>query len=134
MMPYKIYRIVPMLAFCLLFSVSALAGVRLEAPDKAARGDAFLALATSDHPTEYVTFHWRGKAYNAKAQRAADAGGQWQAVILLPVPLDEKARRLELGVTSRNGPGRRYGSPAARKRRSWGLRCTTRTGRYKSLR
>lgn len=35
MMPYKIYRIVPMLAFCLLFSVSALAGVRLEAPDKA---------------------------------------------------------------------------------------------------
>lgn len=102
MMLYNGCRIVLMLAVCLLISVSALAGVRLEAPAKAARGDAFLALAAGDQPTEYFTFHWRGTSYKAAARRAADAGGQWQAVILLPVPLDEKAQQIELAVT----PGR----------------------------
>ncbi|WP_165174705.1 M23 family metallopeptidase [Desulfovibrio sp. ZJ369] len=111
----KIFRILPILIACLLTHVCALAGVRLEAPARAARGDAFLALAAADQPATCFTFHWRGKSYKAVAQRAADAGGQWQAVILLPVPLDEKAQRLELAVTSgREGPGSRASDDVAK--------------------
>lgn len=112
MMRYNaLCHIVWMFALCLLINVSAHAAVRLEAPVKAARGDAFLALAASDHPTEFFTFQWRGTSYKASAQRAAKADGQWQAVILLPVPLDEKAQQLELGVTSES---RSSSSPAFR--------------------
>lgn len=116
-MLYNGYRIVLLLAVCLLISVSALAGVRLEAPAKAARGDAFLALAVGDQPAEYFTFHWRGKSYKATAQRAAEAGGQWQAVILLPVPLDEKAQELELAVTPGRGASASPAAEAAAKAR-----------------
>ncbi|MGE9985155.1 M23 family metallopeptidase [Desulfovibrio sp. SGI.169] len=89
---------------CLMLGVPALAGVRLEAPARAARGDAFFALAVSDQPAECFVFLWRGKAFAARAELADEAGGQnsalWRAAILLPVPLDEKAGSLELGVAA----------------------------------
>lgn len=89
---------------CLALSVPALAGVRLEAPQRAARGDAFLALAVSEQPVEHFVFLWRGKAFTARADAPDEAGSRkgsvWRAEILLPVPLDEKADSLELGVTA----------------------------------
>lgn len=91
-------------AACLALSVPVLAGVRLEAPEKAARGDAFLALAVSDEPVERFVFLWRGKTFTARAEAPGETGGQksalWRAVILLPVPLEEKAHSLELGVAA----------------------------------
>ena len=89
-----------LLATCLMFSIPVLAGVRLEAPEKAARGDAFLAQAISDQPVRHFVFHWMGKTFTAVAQADSQNSGQWRAVILLPVPLDEKAAGLELGVAA----------------------------------
>ncbi|EFL85891.1 hypothetical protein HMPREF0326_01594 [Desulfovibrio sp. 3_1_syn3] len=93
-------RRLALLSACLLFSVPVLAGVRLEAPEKAARGDAFLAQAISDQPVRHFVFHWMGKTFTATAQADSQNSGQWRAVILLPVPLDEKAAGLELGVAA----------------------------------
>ena len=103
-------------AACLMLSVPVLAGVRLEAPEKAARGDAFLALAVSDQPVERFVFQWRGKAFMARAGLSGEAASQncgpWQAMILLPVPLDEKADSLELSVAA-EATGKKLKSAAA---------------------
>ncbi len=93
-------RRLALLAACLMFSVPVLAGVRLEAPEKAARGDAFLAQAISDQPVRHFVFHWLGKTVTAAAQQNSPNNGQWRAVVLLPVPLDEGAAGLELGVAA----------------------------------
>ena len=78
-------RRLALLSACLLFSVPVLAGVRLEAPEKAARGDAFLAQAISDQPVRHFVFHWMGKTFTATAQADSQNSGQWRAVILSPV-------------------------------------------------
>lgn len=85
---------------CFLFFAfqtdAILAVTELQAPDKVARGDAFVARAITDEPGQRLTFHWRGKPYTVEAMPMAD--GRRQAEILLPVPLDEKASNLRLGV------------------------------------
>lgn len=90
----------------LLCCGTALAQVRLEAPERAARGDAFLAQAVSDRQTRDFVFHWLGKNYTASAvvlsPGAADRE-QWRAEILLPVPLDARGQSLELGVSAGAG-------------------------------
>lgn len=72
----------------------------LTAPGQVARGDAFAARASIPHPTTSFSFFWRGKRYRVAAEEQASDGGTpvWSAQILLPVPLDEQARTLELGV------------------------------------
>lgn len=78
-------RRLALLAACLMFSVPVLAGVRLEAPEKAARGDAFLAQAISDQPVRHFVFHWLGKTVTAAAQQNSPNNGQWRAVVLLQI-------------------------------------------------
>ncbi len=65
--------------------------VKLEAPATVARGDAFVALAVSEEPVAAFSFKWMGKSYAATAVAAAQTPGgpqKWQAVMMLPVPLD----------------------------------------------
>lgn len=91
------------MAFLILASSSAHAEITLNAPEKVARGDAFAVSATSQEPVDNFIFFWRGRSYPVKASNG-DSG--YSAEILLPVPLDEQARKLRLGV----GAGK--GSPA----------------------
>ena len=87
-----------LLACCLFFVGSAALAAPslvLDAPESVARGDAFPALAVSDTPTKAFIFRWLGKTYEARAEQvtastAAGAAARWQAVMLLPVPLEEK--------------------------------------------
>ena len=86
----------------------------LDAPQRVARGDAFPALAVSDAPTKAFVFYWLGKTYEAKAEQvsAGSASGsatgvamRWQAVILLPVPLEEKESARDLAVSLAGAKG-----------------------------
>lgn len=75
-------------------------GVRLSAPENVARGDAFVARLSSDAPVDTASFFWRGKRHVVAAREVGDGpqGRAWQAEILLPAPLEEKAQGLSLGV------------------------------------
>lgn len=80
----------------------------LDAPESVARGDAFPALAVSDAPVKSFTFRWLGKTYEARAEQvsantAAGAAKRWQAVMLLPVPLEEKESARDLAVSTGSG-------------------------------
>ena len=109
-------RLVLILLACSVIFVGSAAlaapSLVLDAPEKVARGDAFPALAVSDAPTKAFVFHWLGKAYEARAEQVSassasgstsgSAGGaatRWQAVILLPVPLEEKESARDLAVS-----------------------------------
>lgn len=83
-----------------LTAASAHAKLYLEAPQKAARGDAFVAKAISDEPVNNFLFFWRGKSYATKANPVVNPDGAtvYAGEILLPVPLDEKSKRLKLGL------------------------------------
>ena len=74
------------------------AALRLEAPHRVARGDAFLVLASSSRPARHFVFSWGGKDYAADASRE---GGRWQAVMLLGMPLEEK--RASRTLAARDG-------------------------------
>lgn len=82
-------RVLAFLMLCLCGVLSAPAGAAplLDAPDRVARGDAFLVLASSPQPVQRFVFSWGGKDYAADAYQE---GEQWQAVILLGMPLEEK--------------------------------------------
>lgn len=89
----------------------AIAGMRLEAPKKAARGDAFVARAIADEPVEKFMFFWRGRNIPVKA-RMGDSGSE--ALVLLPVPLDEKAGQLNLSAGAlKEGQSRAIASVSA---------------------
>lgn len=80
----------------------------LDAPESVARGDAFPALAVSDAPAKTFTFRWLGKTYEARAEQvsvntAAGVAARWQAVMLLPVPLEEKETSQNLAVVPGGG-------------------------------
>lgn len=109
-------RLVLILLACSVIFVGSAAlaapSLVLDAPEKVARGDAFPALAVSDAPTKAFVFHWLGKTYEARAEQVSassasgstsgSAGGaatRWQAVILLPVPLEEKETARDLAVS-----------------------------------
>lgn len=82
--------------------------ISLEAPATVARGDAFLALALSSEAVPAFSFSWMGKKHTVTALPVASAPGaaqRWQAVILLPVPLDAKESDLTLGVSLATGQG-----------------------------
>lgn len=101
--------LLPALLALLVFSgtpVLAAPQISLEAPATVARGDAFLALAVSSEAVPAFSFHWMGKKYAATALPVVSAPGaaqRWQAVILLPVPLDAKETDLTLGVSLATG-------------------------------
>ena len=74
---------------------------RLDAPESVARGDAFVARLSSDAPVDTASFFWRGKRHVVAAREVREGReGQpvWEAEILLPAPLDEKAESLGLGA------------------------------------
>ena len=103
--------VLALLACSMIFTGSAALAAPalvLDAPESVARGDAFPALAVSDAPTKAFTFRWLGKTYEARAEQvsvssapgsAAGAAMRWQAVILLPVPLEEKEAARDLAVS-----------------------------------
>ncbi|MGE4311419.1 M23 family metallopeptidase [Desulfovibrio sp.] len=103
-MPVLILAFFSLLLLYPLGNISAFAApqVKLEAPATVARGDAFVALAVSEEPVTAFNFKWMGKSYAATAVAAAQAPGgpqKWQAVMLLPVPLDAKENEFTLSVT-----------------------------------
>lgn len=87
----------------LLAPAAALAEITLEAPEKAARGDAFIASASASQPVEDFVFFWRGKSIPVKAEKSGP--DKWEAKVLLPAPLGEKASRLKLGCGAAQKPG-----------------------------
>ncbi|WP_291441375.1 M23 family metallopeptidase [Desulfovibrio sp.] len=120
--------LLPVLLVLVIFSGGpALAApqVQLEAPATVARGDAFLALAVSNAAVPAFSFSWMGKKYTATALPVASASGaaqSWQAVILLPVPLDAKESDLTLGVSLATGQGGGKKSDAAAQVATQGIR------------
>ena len=90
-------RVLAFLILCLCGILPAQAGAAplLDAPDRVARGDAFLVLASSAQPVQRFVFSWGGKDYAADAYQE---GEQWQAVILLGMPLEEKQTARTLTV------------------------------------
>lgn len=74
---------------------------QLKAPEKVARGDAFVAEVVSAAPMEGASFFWRGKRHSVAA-REVQAGPEgrpvWRAELMLPAPLGEKAQSLTLGA------------------------------------
>lgn len=92
-------RLIALPVFFFLSVLPAFAALTLEAPDKVARGDAFLVKAASDKPVKNFIFYWRGRNHPVVAE--PDGNGGSMATILLPAPLDEKSAKLRLGV----GPG-----------------------------
>ena len=103
-MPVLILAFFSLLLLYPLGNICAFAApqVKLEAPATVARGDAFVALAVSEEPVTAFNFKWMGKSYAATAVAAAQAPGgpqKWQAVMLLPVPLDAKENEFTLSVT-----------------------------------
>lgn len=112
-------RFAPRAAFrCLVVCVVSLWAMtaraeelRLDVPERVARGDAFLALAVSDTPMREAVFVWRGKEWRAQAEPVMAPQGQvWQAVILLSVPLESKEQRMTLTASD---AGRRMRAPQA---------------------
>lgn len=105
-------RAVLVLLACSLFFAGSAAlaapSLVLDAPESVARGDAFPALAASDVPTKTFLFRWLGKTYEARAEQVsinttAGAANRWQAVMLLPVPLEEKEAARDLAVSTGSG-------------------------------
>lgn len=92
--------------FLLILAHSVRAEISLQAPDKVARGDAFLATVSSAEPVQDFVFFWRGRKYAVKAFRSAAGNGEvYRGEILLPVPLDEQAGKLRLGAgTGKSAP------------------------------
>lgn len=80
-----------------IFAGQSQAEIILQAPQKSARGDAFVAEAISTEPVEEFVFFWRGKEHRVRAKQ--DNQG-WSGKILLPAALDEKADSLALGLGS----------------------------------
>lgn len=80
----------------------AQAAIRLNAPDSAGRGNAFMATAVSDEPVESIVFFWRGKTHRVKAEK--NEAGLHEARILLPVALAEKMASIELGAGRKTKP------------------------------
>lgn len=95
---------------CMGSGLAAGQTLTIETPETAARGDAFLALAVSDAPVQKFVFRWLGKTHEAlaapvSAEASPGQSGEkmprrWQAVMLLPVPLEEKESALELTVSN----------------------------------
>lgn len=91
-------------ALLFLCATSAEAKISISAPDKVALGDAFVATAVSQEPVENFVFFWRGRSYPIKAFPVMRNGQEvYQADIMLPVPLDEQARKLRLGAGTGKG-------------------------------
>ena len=128
LLPVRLPVLLPvLLAWVIFFGSPALAApqVSLEAPATVARGDAFLALAVSSEAVPGFSFNWMGKNYTATALPVASAAGavpRWQAIILLPVPLDAKESDLTLGVSLAAGQGGGKKAGAAGQAATQGIR------------
>lgn len=89
---------------CLILAAAdCLAAVSLRAPERAARGDAFLATAVSERPVDAIVFTWRGKKISIPTRK--NDGGRYEAEIMLAAPLDEKSGSVALEASD--------GSPSA---------------------
>lgn len=86
-------------AIIVLFGAFAAPAVKaeifLEAPQRVARGDAFVAKGYATEPASQLAFNWRGKKYTVQTELG---NGHYVAMILLPAPLDEKSGHLRLGL------------------------------------
>lgn len=91
----RLYFLFAAIVINMFMQNNVFAALRLEAPAKAARGDAFEAVAISDEPAKEFIFYWRGKQHRINANKKDDT---YTAHILLPAPLDEKSSSLSLGV------------------------------------
>lgn len=94
----KIFFIPLALLVFFLAATDAWGQLLLEAPERVAKGDAFLARGSSSEPVNDFVFTWRGKSHLVKARREDGQRPVWRAEILLPAPLDEKAGHLNLAL------------------------------------
>lgn len=92
-------------ALFLLIPNLASAQIQLSAPEKVARGDAFLATAKSDEPIDKFVFFWKGRSFPVAARQVGGSQGNavWLGEILLPVPLDEASKTQKLGAGAAKG-------------------------------
>lgn len=88
------------LFFVMVTAMAASAEIMLDAPQKAVRGNAFVATASASQPVKEFRFEWLGKTIPVLTQ-AVD--NRWQASVLLPVPLDHKAVSLMIVAKTVNG-------------------------------
>lgn len=81
------------------------AQILLSAPEKVARGDAFLARAFTEEPVDKIVFFWKGRSYPVQTTATTDKSGKSVSMgeILLPVGLDETAKMLKLGAGAAGG-------------------------------
>lgn len=84
----------------LLCAFPALAGMRLEVPQQAARGDALQVRVAGEGPVRTLTVRWLERQH---VMAVEGDGNGWQAAFLLPVPLDCAARRLVLETRTDDG-------------------------------
>lgn len=84
----------------LLCALPALAGMRLEVPQRAARGDALQVRVAGEGPVSSLTVRWLERQH---VMAVEGDGKSWQAAFLLPVPLDCAARRLVLQTRTDGG-------------------------------
>lgn len=103
----NVFILCSLLALCVLSPLKAMAQMQLSAPEKVARGDAFLASARSDEPAEKFVFFWKGHTYPVAAREIMNEQGKpaWLGEVLLPVALDETAKMQKLGVGTGNAKG-----------------------------
>lgn len=85
-------------------SFNANAEIKIIAPQKVAKGDAFLAEVWTNLPTEFFTFVWNGKNIKIPAENIPDSKitKNYHAKVLLPVPLEEKDAKKTLSVSLGN--------------------------------
>ena len=86
-------------------SWAATLDLRLEIPQRVARGDAFTARAVSLEPVQSITFQWRGKSHQVPARSEQ---GAYVAEMLLAVPVDE-AKAAALSLEARAARSRAQG-------------------------
>lgn len=79
-------------------SVTPKVELKVESPNRVARGDAFTVTASVDSPMTKMTFTWMGKTLVVPTYSTSAAGGRAYATLLLPVPVDAKESSLTLSV------------------------------------
>ena len=84
------------------FAKVANAEITLTAPEKVARGDAFIAQINSTEPTDYFIIKWNGKVIQIPPDNnlATFHNNNFHAKVLLPVYIDDKSTKRELSAQS----------------------------------
>lgn len=84
------------------FAEEANAEITLTAPERVAKGDAFIAEINSTEPTDYFIIKWNGKVIQIPPDNNLTNlhNNNFHAKVLLPVYIDDKSTKRELSAQS----------------------------------